>query len=105
MIHQELKNAKFVQTEEEYHYYYKIFNKELSRITKDIKGLYKNPTEYLNEFFELMDEATRIGLISKEYQQQVCNRISNELNKPSEFKEWTKQQLLKVKKKLKKNNK
>jgi len=101
MTLEELKKIKPIETEKEYWEAHEVFKKTISRHTRKVKSYLGNPMNYINEFEAILKEGVRIKVITKEYAQEQRQRIYNELNKPSEFKEWVGNKLNNAKKKIK----
>lgn len=105
MKFEKLKQEKPVDNEKEYWRVHKIFKREMNKFYKDIFKMFKNPTEYINDFEELLNEGVRIGIIEQEFKEKKMIQLYDELASPSKFKEDVRNKIEKFKAKLVKKNK
>jgi hypothetical protein len=91
-----------IETEAQYWEELKKFKKEIWNYTKRVGTFAKKPTEYINDFKDLMYSGVERELITKEFADQQITKFLNELNSPSRFKEDVKNFIIKAKAKFRK---
>lgn len=99
MINKEIYNIKKVKTEDEYWKAHKIITDEIKTFTLNVKRLAGNPEQYLNDYHDLMKQAVRIGVLSKADADGYIKKLYDGLSKPSKWKEWVKNKIIKAEKK------
>lgn len=83
----ELKNLKPATTKEEKKFNEKMFKKAIGNTTKNAFKMIKSPTEFINEFEEMLQEGIRIKVLTEEQAKKHKDRLYYELNNPTKFKE------------------
>lgn len=95
-----LKRYKEVKNEDDYWKKHKTLKKAIGGVYKNLKRFFSNPEKGINTFEEILDEAVRIKLITKEYKEKQMKRLLDELTKPSQFKQAVRKKFEKAKDKI-----
>lgn len=93
----QLKKFEPVKSKKDYWRKHEILKKAIGGMYKNLKRFLSNPKEGLNTFEDILDEAIRIKLITKEYKKEKMKELLNKITKPSQYKQKVRAKIRKAK--------
>jgi len=81
------------------------YKKELDTLTRSAYKYVLKPFEYKVQAFKLLDDGVTRNIITQDYCNEKKLQFAKTLNSPSRAKQWIKEKMIKMKKKLLKKNK